>query len=111
MLRVCGSFPSGMEGASCRDGGFWAGSSGKGCVCVRVCVHSACVHCPHRCCSYHTSAPWAFTAVQAGAITAVFTHSSQNATALRMVCAMEDCMAMASASVLRAGLENAVKPG
>lgn len=84
------------------------------CVCIHVCVcvyartaMAACTHCPHK----HISVPWAFAAVQAGAITAFFTHSSQNATAQRTVCATEGCTAMASASVLRAGLENAVKPG
>lgn len=40
---------------------------------------------------------------------AVFVRSSQSATVLRMVCAMEACTATASASVLRAGLGSAVK--
>lgn len=43
-------------------------------------------------------------------INGVFVHSSQSATALRTVCAMEACTATASASVPRAGLGTTVKP-
>lgn len=43
-------------------------------------------------------------------INAVFVHSSQSATVLRMVCAMGACTATASVSAPRAGLGSAVKP-
>lgn len=84
------------------------------CIFMHVCARTAmaaCTHCPHRQCFCHISVPWTFAAVKAGAITVFFAHSSQNVTVLRTVCAMEDCTAMASASVRRAGPENAVKPG
>ena len=103
-LWVQRGFPSPVKGACCRAGR--PGLAGMGAYC-RACLRAL----PTRAVFLPRGCPVAFHCYQGGCRDSGFIHSSQSVTVLRMACATADCMATASASVPRAGLETAVKSG